>query len=231
MTGLAGWLAFARIRNQLAAVPPSTSDQLAGHPSLLLDTNHGGRAWITIQGNLLFMVAADEAAFGETLAEELDGRALWRSDPPYGGPQPTYHRLLRDALDAEDDHGQAFLRVVDRDGVPTGPILQYLSSRRYGPTGPGGRCAMPESVGTPRYGSRLMRPGCLAIPGCRGGCINFFHAAAPDQPTTADRPCRAPSGACQRGSGAVEKMTPGYCSRDARPRPPRPAARTALSRV
>jgi hypothetical protein len=80
---------------------------------------------------LLFMVAEDEAAFGESLAEELAGRALWMSDQAYGGPEPTYHRLLRDALDAADHHIQAFLRVVDRDGVPTGPILQYLASWRW----------------------------------------------------------------------------------------------------
>jgi hypothetical protein len=80
---------------------------------------------------LLFMVAEDEAAFGERLAEELAGQALWMADRAYGGPLPTYHRLLRDALDAGDHHVQAFLRVVDRDGVPTGPILQYLTSRMW----------------------------------------------------------------------------------------------------
>jgi hypothetical protein len=111
------------------------------------------------KATLLFMVAEDEAAFGEILAEELDGRALWRSDPPYGGPQPTYHRLLRDALDAEDDHGQAFLRVIDQDGVPNGPILQYLSSVRYG------RCV--------RDGREALREGRLAY--------KWFPAEEPDE--------------------------------------------------
>jgi hypothetical protein len=77
---------------------------------------------------LLFMVAGDEAAFGASLAEELDGQALWMAVPAYGGPWPTDHRLLRDALDAASHHAQAYLRVVDRDGAPTGPILQYLAS-------------------------------------------------------------------------------------------------------
>jgi hypothetical protein len=80
---------------------------------------------------LLFMVAEDEAAFGERLAEELAGRALWMAVPAYGGPWPTDHRLLRDALDAAYQHHQAYLRVVARDGVPTGPIMQYLASWRW----------------------------------------------------------------------------------------------------
>jgi hypothetical protein len=81
---------------------------------------------------LLFMVAEDEAAFGERLAEELAGRAMWMTDQNPGGPPLAYHRLLRDALDADDHHVQAFLVVVDRDGVTTGPGLQYLSSQRWG---------------------------------------------------------------------------------------------------
>jgi hypothetical protein len=93
---------------------------------------------------LLLMVAEDEAAFGEALAEELDGQALWMAAQAYGGLQPTYHRLLRDALDAADQHAQAFLRVVDRDGVPTGPILQYLASQRFGQWLPDGREALRE---------------------------------------------------------------------------------------
>jgi hypothetical protein len=80
---------------------------------------------------LLFMVAEDEAAFGERLAEELDGRALWMAVPAYGGPWPTDHRLLRDALDAAYQHTQAFLRVVDQEGVPTGPGVQYLASQQW----------------------------------------------------------------------------------------------------
>jgi hypothetical protein len=80
---------------------------------------------------LLFMVAEDEAAFGVSLAEELAGQAQWAAVPAHGGPLPTFYRLLRDALDAADHHVQAFLRLVDQDGIPTGPGIQYLASRRW----------------------------------------------------------------------------------------------------
>jgi hypothetical protein len=80
---------------------------------------------------LLFMVAEDEAAFGVRLAEELAGQAEWEAVQAYGGPLPTYHRLLRDALDAAYHHTQAFLCVVDEGGVTTGPGIQYLASRRW----------------------------------------------------------------------------------------------------
>jgi hypothetical protein len=76
---------------------------------------------------ILFMVPEDEDVFGTGLATALDGRALWMDSPGWG-EHARPHRLLRDALHA-GDQVQAFLRVTDDDGVPTGPILQYLASR------------------------------------------------------------------------------------------------------
>ena len=76
---------------------------------------------------MLFMLPKDEEVFGVSLAEVLDGRALWMDSPGWG-KQPSFHRLLSEALDA-GQRAQAFLRVTDQDGVPTGPILQYLTSR------------------------------------------------------------------------------------------------------
>jgi hypothetical protein len=76
---------------------------------------------------ILFMVPGDEDVFGTGLAAALEGRALWMDSPGWG-EQPGAHRLLRDALDA-GQHVQAFLRVTDDDGVPTGPGVQYLTSR------------------------------------------------------------------------------------------------------
>jgi len=75
------------------------------------------------------MLPKDEEVFGVSLAEAVDGRALWM-DSPGLGKQPGYHRLLSVALEA-GQHVQAFLRVIDPEGVPTGPILQYLASRMW----------------------------------------------------------------------------------------------------
>jgi hypothetical protein len=76
---------------------------------------------------ILFMVPGDEDVFGTSLAAALEGRALWMDSPGWG-EQAGAHRLLRDALDA-GHHVQAFLRVTDDAGVPTGPGVQYLASR------------------------------------------------------------------------------------------------------
>jgi hypothetical protein len=76
---------------------------------------------------ILFMVSEDEDVFGTSLAAVLEGRALWMDSPGWG-EQAGAHRLLRDALDA-GDHVQAFLRVTDDAGVPTGPGVQYLAGR------------------------------------------------------------------------------------------------------
>ena len=88
---------------------------------------HGSRSKET----LLFMVAEDEAAFGERLAEELAGRALWMTDQTSGRTPLAYHPLLRDALDADDQPAQAFLCVVGRDGASPSPGLQYLAGWRW----------------------------------------------------------------------------------------------------
>jgi hypothetical protein len=79
----------------------------------------------------LFMVAEDEVAFGERLAEELAGRAQWEAVYEDRGVH-TLHWLLHDALDAGYQHSQAFLVLVDRPGEPTGPIVQYLASQPWG---------------------------------------------------------------------------------------------------
>jgi hypothetical protein len=93
---------------------------------------------------ILFMVPGDEHVFGSSLAAALEGRALWMDSPGWG-EQAGAHRLLRDALDA-GHHVQAFLRVTDDDGVPTGPGLQYLASR----------------VGRDEHGVEFLRDGRLA---------------------------------------------------------------------
>jgi hypothetical protein len=73
---------------------------------------------------MLFMVAADEDVFDVGLAAVLGGQAVWIDSPGYGKPARS-HRRLRDAL-AAGGRVQAFLRLLD-DGVPTGPMIQYLA--------------------------------------------------------------------------------------------------------
>ncbi len=72
-----------------------------------------------------FMLPADEAAFGETIAPALEGFARWETHER--GNRIVPHESLQAAM--EHDGAQAYLRLLAKGGGSTGPIIQYFHTR------------------------------------------------------------------------------------------------------
>ena len=73
-----------------------------------------------------FMLPEDVAAFGRSLAKDIDGWAVWVSEPPRGG-EPTAHLLLEDAL-AAGAGARAKLRLLQPDGTTISPSIYFDTS-------------------------------------------------------------------------------------------------------
>jgi hypothetical protein len=111
-----------------------------------------------------------------------------------------------------NDRGQAFLRVVDRDGVPTGPILQYLSSLRYGRWVRDGREALREGRLAYKW-FPAEHPDEIASRFDELIRVAWRHLFACTHPRLADwtgriEPAAHASGACARGSCRPGRSSP-----------------------
>lgn len=99
-----------------------------------------------------FLVSADVAAFGALLASGIEGLAVWAPQAGEGFGTGLVEQLAVDGR-------QAFLRLLDGQEGPKGPLIQYVDGR-IGRVD--GREILPDGSHVPVVDRETLTPGRLA---------------------------------------------------------------------